>query len=341
MPSHYTLSQLAEKLNAELKGDPNCIIEGVATLMQANPKQISFLNNPEYRADLAKTKASAVVLRAGDLEACSTNALICRDPYLAYAQLSALFDNASKPKPGIHPTAVIAASAKIDETASIGAECVIGEEVVIGAHSVLKPGVVVGDHASLGENCHIHAKVSIGERVKIGSRVIIHPGAVLGSDGFGNAHSPEKTWVKIYQLGSVIIGNDVEIGANTCIDRGALEDTVIEDGVRLDNLIQIAHNVRIGAHTAIAACTAIAGGTKIGRYCMVGGSVNFNGHISICDGVIITATSGVLKSIDTPGVYTSFFHAQPSKIWKKLLIRFLQLDNIVDRLKTLEKRQSS
>lgn len=337
MPSSYTLAELASLLDLKLQGDPNCVIEGLATLTYAKSGQISFLNSAEYRPDLAKTQASAVVLAEADLAACPTNALITPDPYFAYAKLTRLFNNASQVKPGIHPSCSIASSAEIDPSASIAAFCVIGEKVVIGANTRLGAGVTVGDQAELGEDCHLHPRVSIGERVKVGSRVIIHSGAVLGSDGFGFAHSKEKTWTKIYQLGSVTIGNDVEIGANTCIDRGALGNTVIEDGVKLDNLIHIAHNVRVGAHTAIAACTGIAGSVNIGRYCMIGGAVNMNGHITICDGVIITPTSGVLRSIDKPGLYTSFFPAQPGQVWKRLLIRFLQIDNIVQRLKALEK----
>ncbi len=341
MTQSYSLAQIAEKLQLELRGDANCLISGIAILASAQPGQISFLHDPKYRDALVTTKASAVVLRPDDAAGFKTNVLICANPYLAYAGLSKLFNNASPTALGIHRSAVVAESAKIAAEVSIGANCVIGENVVIGARSVIHPGTVIENNASLGEDCFIHANVSINEAVKIGSRVILHSGAVIGSDGFGNAHTKDRAWVKIYQLGSVIIGNDVEIGANTCIDRGALESTIIEDGVRLDNLIQIGHNVQIGAHTAIAGCTGIAGSTKVGRYCMIGGSVSINGHISICDGVVITGDSAVARSITHPGVYSSGLPAAPAPVWKKAMIRLFQLDDMARRLKSLEKSEKS
>ncbi|HYF97599.1 MAG TPA: UDP-3-O-(3-hydroxymyristoyl)glucosamine N-acyltransferase [Coxiellaceae bacterium] len=342
MPLSYTLDQLTTLLDAELRGDPVCVIQGIAPLAGAQSGQISFLNDAKYRTDLESTKASAVILKAEDAANCPTNALVCNDPYLAYAKLTKLFNTNLKPAAGIHPRASVAESAKIDPTASIGANCVIGEHVVIGARTQINAGTVIETGVEVGEDCLIHANVTINQAVKIGSRVILHSGAVLGSDGFGNAHSQQRTWVKIYQLGTVIVGNDVEIGANTCIDRGALENTVIDDGVRLDNLIQIGHNVHIGAHTAIAGCTAVAGSTKIGRYCMIGGSVAINGHITIGDGVVIAGASTIMRSISKSGMYSSsIFPELPSLSWVRLAARFMQLEDMAQRLKNLEKGKTN
>ena len=338
MPQSFTLSQLAKNLGVELRGDPNCVIHGISGLSIAQPGQITFFNDSKYRTTLASTKASAVVMKESDFERCPTNALISDDPYLTYAKLSKFFNTAFKPRAGVHSRASIADSAKIGADVSIAANVVIGENVLIGARSVIRPGCVIEDNVSLGEDCLLHPNVCVNEGVKIGSRVILHGGAVIGSDGFGNAHSKQKTWVKIYQLGTVIIGDDVEIGANTCVDRGALEDTIIEDGVRLDNLIQVGHNVHIGAHTAIAGCSAIAGSAKIGRYCMIGGSAAINGHISICDGVVIMGGSRVMKSVTQAGAYCSTsFPEMPASDWLRLVARVMKIESISDRLKLLEK----
>jgi UDP-3-O-[3-hydroxymyristoyl] glucosamine N-acyltransferase len=315
----YCLSELATRLGAELHGDPSCVISGVATLQHAKAQQISFLDNPRYRKYLANTQASAVILTSTDLALCTTNALIMDNPYLGYAKVASLFDQASKIKPGIHPTAVIAEGCVIDPTASIGPHCVIGEGTHIGAHS------------------RLYANVTLYQGVRIGDRVIIHSGAVIGSDGFGFAQN-KGTWYKVPQLGGVIIGNDVEIGANTTIDRGALDDTIIADGVKLDNQIQIAHNVVIGAHTAIAGCVAIAGSTVIGKYCAIGGRASIAGHITITDKVMIAGGSGVSQSITEPGVYSSSIATvQAATSWNRNLMRIYQLDEMAQRLRKLEK----
>jgi UDP-3-O-[3-hydroxymyristoyl] glucosamine N-acyltransferase len=251
--------------------------------------------------------------------------LITRNPYLIYARIAQLFDCRSLPEKGIHPTALLGKNCDIHPTARIGAYCVIGNGCTIGADTCLWP------------------QVTLYEGTKLGERVIIHSGAVLGSDGFGNAREGAK-WVKVPQLGNLCIGNDVEIGANTTIDRGSLEDTIIEDGVRLDNQIQIAHNVHIGAHTAIAACVGIAGSAKIGKNCLIGGAVGIGGHVTICDGVIITAMSGVSKSITQPGIYSSATIIQKNLAWRKMTVRLRYLDKLFERVENLEKaleRESS
>ncbi|MEI8054854.1 MAG: UDP-3-O-(3-hydroxymyristoyl)glucosamine N-acyltransferase [bacterium] len=302
----YTLQKLAKFLEAEFRGDPNCLITGIGSLDNATPGQISFLKDSRYTKYLAATEASAVIVRPEHAKQDSGNWIIADDPYLAYAKISGFFDDAPTVLPGIHPTAIIGKNCEIEASASIGPYCVIGQGVVIG------------------EKTRLYANVVLYHKVKIGKRCLLHSGVVVGSDGFGNANE-KGVWHKIHQLGTVIIGNDVEIGANTTIDRGAIGDTVIGDGVKLDNQIQIGHNVHIGAHTAIAGCTGIAGSTKIGRYCMIGGGVGITGHIEITDGVIISGKSAVGKSITKPGMYASSIPAMPFRTWGRILVRLAQL----------------
>ncbi len=334
----YKLAELVTLLGAELKGDANYEITRVASLETAIAGELSFISNAKHREQLIKTKAGVVILTQEELEHCPTQALVVKDPYYAFAKVAQLFNDAPQFSAGINPKATIADSAEIDSSVYIGPAAVIGERVKIGAGSVIEAGVVISSDVIIGEHCHIYPNVSIYHRVKIGSRVIIHSGVILGADGFGMARNPDNTWVKFPQLGSVVIGNDVEIGANTCVDRGALDDTVIEDGVKLDNLIQVAHNVQIGAHTAIAGCVGIAGSTTIGKHCMIGGHSSINGHINLCDGSIVTGTSSVAKSTNEPGMYSSGIPALPTREWGKLLVRLLQIDSLFDRLKKLEKK---
>lgn len=334
MVKTYTLQQLSDNLGAKLIGDPNCIISGIGALNMAQPGQISFLENPHYKKFLETTNAAAVIIKEEFLEHVKTNALVVKDPYVAYAKISALFDDAPVGAPGIHPTAIIGQGCTIDPSASIAAYCVIGDQVNIGKNVRLDAGCIISDQSVIDDNSILRARVVLYHKTKIGKRSLIHSGAVIGSDGFGNANE-RGVWHKIYQLGTAIIGNDVEIGANTTIDRGAIEDTVIEDGVRLDNQIQIGHNVRIGAHTAIAGCVGIAGSTKIGRYCMIGGGVGINGHIEITDGVIITGMSGVGKSITKPGVYSSGFSVMPHRTWWRICNRLIQIESIFKKIAPL------
>lgn len=333
----YTLQELATFLVAELKGDANCAITGIGSLENALPGQISFLKDPHYHKYLATTKASAVIVKPEYVIQNSGNFIIADDPYLAYAKISALFDDTPKVSPGIHQTVITGRDFEIGSNASIGPYCVIGNRVKIGANTRIEAGCIIGDDVVIGEKTRLCARVTLYHKVRIGKGVLLHSGVVIGSDGFGNANE-KGIWHKIYQLGTVVIGNDVEIGANTTIDRGAIEDTIIEDGVKLDNQIQIGHNVHIGAHTAIAGCVGIAGSTKIGRYCMIGGGVGINGHIEITDGVIITGRSAVGKSITKPGVYSSGIPAMPQRVWGRVLVRLAQLEDLVRRLNAVEKK---
>lgn len=333
----YTLRELADFLSANSRGEANCVVTSIAPLDKAESGQISFLENPAYRQYLSTTKASIIILREQFAKETSANVIIADDPYLAYAKISSLFDDAPKSKSGIHPTAIIGEGCSIGSEVSIAPCCVIANGVTIKNGAQIGAHCFIDENAVIGENSKLNANVTVYHNVMIGQRAIIHSGVVIGSDGFGMANE-KGVWRKIYQLGTVIIENDVEIGANTTIDRGALENTVIENGVKLDNQIQIGHNVRIGAHTAIAGCVGIAGSTRIGRHCMIGGGVGIAGHIEIADGTILTARSSIHKSITKPGIYASGIPAIPHRAWWRILNRLLQLDNIVNRLENMEKK---
>ncbi|MEW6648336.1 MAG: UDP-3-O-(3-hydroxymyristoyl)glucosamine N-acyltransferase [Pseudomonadota bacterium] len=331
-----TLAELARRLGARLVGDGQRVIDGVATLTGASPGTVTFLTNPRYRKHLQTTQASAVLLREDDLEFCPTNALVVGNPHVAYARTAALFAPVLDASPGVHPSAVVDESARIDAAASIGAHCVIGADCVIGAGAVIGAGCVLEHGVSIGSDTRLVANVTVYYGCRIGERCLIHAGAVIGSDGFGFANE-RGNWVKVPQLGAVDIGNDVEIGANTTIDRGAIENTIIEDGVKLDNQIQVAHNVRVGAHTVMAACVGVAGSTVIGKNCTFAGGVGVVGHLEIADGVTVTGMSMVTKSLKEPGVYSSGTPLESSELWHKNAVRFRQLDDMARRLKQLEK----
>jgi UDP-3-O-[3-hydroxymyristoyl] glucosamine N-acyltransferase len=334
----YRLADLGARFGLAVHGDPDAVIDGVGTLLAGTPSQISFLANPAYRVQLANTRAGAVILKAGDVAACPTNGLVADDPYLAFARIAALFDPRPAARPGIHPSAVIAATATLGANPSIGANAVIGEGCVIGDGCTIGPGSVLETDCSLGDGCRLHANVSLGHGVRLGRRVIVHPGAVIGADGFGIAFAGDK-WEKVPQLGSVTIGDDCEIGANTCIDRGAIEDTVLEEDVRVDNLCQVGHNARIGAHTAIAGGVSIAGSARLGRYCLVGGAAGVGGHIEIADRTTITAMTAVLRAITEPGqTWSGTVFAQPVRSWQKNFSRLLKLDELARRVTQLEKK---
>ncbi len=336
MPLQYTLAQLAETLGAELRGDGQKTIFGLATLQDATIDQLSFLANAHYRKQLEHTQAGAMLLSSGDAADYSGNCLVVADPYLAYAKLSHYFDRTPKQPVGIHPSAVIAESALIDSTACIGPGVVIEEHAVVAADVVIGAQCFIGARSSIAEGGRLLPRVTLYHDVTVGARVVIQSGAVIGGEGFGFANH-QGVWHKIAQIGGVTIGNDVEIGANTTIDRGALSDTLIGNGVKLDNQIQIAHNVQIGDHTAIAACVGISGSAKIGRNCMLAGGVGLVGHIEICDGVFITGMTMVTHSISEPGAYSSGTAMQPAADWKKNAVRFRQLDGLAKRVRTLEK----
>ncbi|OOG27171.1 UDP-3-O-(3-hydroxymyristoyl)glucosamine N-acyltransferase [Thioalkalivibrio denitrificans] len=330
-----SLGELAARLGVHLNGDPEAVIDGVAPLDRAVPGQLSFLSQARFRPHLPATRATAVILSPEHLEACPTAALVTDNPQLAYARACTLLHPQPQASPGVHPTAVVADDAVIHESASIGPQCVIEHGSTIGASVVLGPGCMVGPGCEVGPASRLHARVTLLHGTRIGKRVVIHSGAVLGSDGFGFARDGER-WEKIPQLGVVVVGDDVEIGANTTIDRGALGDTVIEEGVKLDNLIQVAHNVRIGAHTAVAGCVGIAGSTRIGRRCAIGGGAGIIGHLEIADGVTITAMTLVTHSIPEPGVYGSGVPHAPAREWNRTVARLRQLDDLARRVRALE-----
>ncbi|QLC74178.1 UDP-3-O-(3-hydroxymyristoyl)glucosamine N-acyltransferase [Pseudomonas sp. LPB0260] len=333
----FTLGQLAERLGATLRGAEGKPISGLATLQEAGPDQLSFLANPQYRKYLADCQAGAVLLTAADAEGFAGDALIVANPYLAYAEISHLFDRKPQRLAGVHPTASIAADAQIDASASIGAYVVVESGAQIGAGVTLGAHCVVGARSVIGEGGWLAPRVTLYHDVRIGKRVVIQSGAVIGGEGFGFANE-KGVWQKIAQIGGVLIGDDVEIGANTTIDRGALADTLIGNGVKLDNQIMIAHNVQIGDNTAMAGCAGISGSTKIGKNCMIAGGVGMVGHIEVCDGVFVTGMTMVTRSITEPGSYSSGTAMQPAGEWRKSAARIRQLDEMARRLKELEKQ---
>jgi UDP-3-O-[3-hydroxymyristoyl] glucosamine N-acyltransferase len=316
---------LAVRFGLTLRGEPSLKVHGVATLSRAEAGSLSFLANSRYRRQLETTKATAVVLSAGDEAHCPSAALIYPNPYLAYARIATLMHPETAAAPGIHGSAVVGAAARIAASASIGPLAVIEDEAEIGERVAIGPGCVVQRGARVGADSILVSRVNLYPGVSLGLRCILHAGAVVGGDGFGFA--PDAgTWVKVPQVGSVRIGDDVEIGANTTIDRGAIDDTVVEDGVKLDNQIQVGHNVFIGAHTAIAACTGISGSTVIGRRCMIGGMVGFAGHLTIADDVVVTGCSLVSASIKQAGSYSSGMPTVETRLWRRMVAHLRRLD---------------
>ncbi len=315
------LAVIVEALGGELHGDASQLIEGLAPLESAGAGQLSFLSHPKYQGQLATTQATCVIVGPQfQAQASARGSCIVTDqPYLYFARLTQLWKKSlpAVSKPQLHPSAVIDPLARIHPTAKIGALCVVEAGAVVGAHTELKSRVTVSENCTIGERC------------------IIHPGAVIGADGFGFAPNA-GAWEKIEQLGAVRIGNDVEIGANTCIDRGALQDTVIEDGVKLDNLIQIGHNVRIGQHTAMAGCAGVAGSATIGAHCTVGGGAIVLGHLTLADGVNISAASVATRSILKPGHYTGMFPIDDNAVWEKNAASLKHLAKLRERIRVLE-----
>jgi UDP-3-O-[3-hydroxymyristoyl] glucosamine N-acyltransferase len=333
----WQLSELAERLGGELVGDGELFIHAIAPLTEARAGEITFLAQRRYRPALTNCQADAVILRRDDLAEWRGAAIIVEDPYLAYARCSALFATDAIPAIDIHPSAII------DDDVSIGYGVIIEANVIIESGAELADGCRIGAGSIIGNACTIGRATRLMPRVTlypfsaIGDNCLIHAGSVIGSDGFGFAPNRGR-WLKIHQLGRVIIGNDVEIGANTTIDRGALGNTVIGNGVKLDNLIHIAHNVTIGDDTAMAACVGIAGSARIGARCAIGGSVGILGHLTIVDDVTITAMSLVTSSIDEPGVYSSGVPLEPNRHWQRNFVRFKQLDEMARRLKAVEQQ---
>lgn len=333
-----TIAQLAADLSLDVQGSGDSELSHVASLHRASVGSLSFLSNPKFLPQLAATKATAVIIRQEHAADCPCNALISKNPYLSYALAAQRIHPLSDAIPGIAPSAVVGENSQIASSAMIGPQVVIGNNVIVCERVIIGAGSVIGDEVTIGDDSRIDARVVLYRTVQLGKRCRIASGAVLGSDGFGFANNAGE-WVKIPQVGSVTLGDDVDIGANTTIDRGAIDDTIVGNGVIIDNLVQIAHNVSIGDHTAIAGCAGVAGSTKIGKYCSIGGSANIVGHKSIADHTTITAQTFVTRSIKTAGVYSSGVPMQENSIWRKNFARFKQLNEFSKRLRKLEKKK--
>ncbi len=317
----FTLAEIAARFGGRVVGEPQVLIRQVGTLERAGEGQIAFLANPRYRSRLAATRAAAVIVGADAEALTSLPRIVCDNPYALFARVSQLFNPPTVQAPGVHPSAVVAPGARLGARVSIGPGCVVGGNVSIGDDSCLYPSVVVY------HGC------------RIGARAIVHAGAVIGADGFGIAREGER-WVKIPQIGGVLIGDDVEIGANTTIDRGAIEDTVIEDGVKLDNQIQIGHNCRVGAHSAIAGCAGLAGSVSVGRRCTIGAGAIVLGHLSVCDDAHISADTVISRSIRAPGTYTGLFPFDDHKSWARNTALVRHLAELAERVRRLEQQLS-
>ena len=340
MTKQYTLAQISEFLDASLDGDASHCIEKIATLANAKETDIAFLANKKYRAQLDDTQAGAVIISEKEANLFSGNKLVVKDAYIAYAKLAQMMDTTPACASGVHPSAVVDSTAQLGENVSIAANAVISAGVILGDNVQIGAGSFVGENTKIAQGTKLWANVSVYHDIEIGENCLFQSGAVIGSDGFGYANEAGK-WIKIPQLGRVIIGNRVEIGANTTIDRGALDDTVIHDDVILDNQIQIAHNVEIGQGSAMAACSVIAGSTKMGKYCQVAGLVGINGHIEICDGVMLTGMTMVTKSITEPGAYSSGMPHTTNKEWRRNMAHFRNLSDFEERIKSLEEKSSN
>ncbi|MFZ7200423.1 UDP-3-O-(3-hydroxymyristoyl)glucosamine N-acyltransferase [Avibacterium avium] len=339
MQKSYSLKELAQQIGATIRGNANVLIDSIAPLDKAQSNQLTFISNIKFRDLLAQSQAGILVVSENDVEFCSpeSNLLIVKDPYVAYAVLAQYMDSTPKAAAGIAASAVISATAKLGENVSIGANAVIEDEVELGDNVIIGAGCFIGKGAKIGANTQLWANVNIYHQVQIGEHCLIQSGAVIGSDGFGYANDKGR-WIKIPQTGTVIIGNHVEIGACTCIDRGALDATVIEDNVIIDNLCQIAHNVHIGTGTAVAGGVIMAGSLKVGRYCLIGGASVINGHMEIVDKVTVTGMGMVMRPITEPGVYSSGIPLQPNKEWRKTAALTLDIDKMNKRLKAVEKK---
>jgi UDP-3-O-[3-hydroxymyristoyl] glucosamine N-acyltransferase len=331
-----SLSELAARVDAIVDGDGTVVVDRVATLEGAGPGSIAFLANPKYRARLATTRASAVILAPAMAGLSALPKLVSANPYATYAKVAALLHPPPPAAPGVHPTAVVAAGAHVAATATVGPRAVIGAGADVGERARIGAGCVLGADVRLGDDALLHANVTIYDGCTVGARTIVHSGAVIGADGFGMAEE-NGHWLKIPQVGRVIVGADVEIGANTTIDRGAIEDTVIEDDVKLDNQVQVGHNCRIGRHTAIAGCVGIAGSTRIGRDCKIGGAAMIGGHIEIGDGVAISGGTVVFDSVAAAGVYTSVFPMLPYREWRHVAAQLRALRELAERVRALER----
>lgn len=332
----YALHEIVQRLGGELRGDASLRVTQVAALEHAADGEISFLANPKYRHQLRVTRAGAVILAPQMAQDYPRSCIVTDNPYAYFARVAQLLNPVERATGAVHPSAVV--ESEIPPSVSVGANAVIGAGSRIGAGSIIGPGCVVGKGTAIGDDCVLHGNVTIYSGCVIGARVVIHSGAVIGADGFGFARENDGSYVKIPQIGRVVIGDDVEIGANSTIDRGTLEDTVIEEGAKLDNLVQVAHNCRVGAHTVLAGCTGIAGSTRIGRRCMFGGATMIIGHIEIADDVVITGASFVGKSIRQAGTYTGQIPSQKHEDWLRNFSHLRHLDGLAARIRALEGR---
>lgn len=333
----YTLGALADLLGVRLVGDEDCLINGLATLATGVPGKLCFLSNPAYVRQLAECRASAVIIEEKFADACPVSKLISLAPYVSFAQATQLFDSTPIPPRGIHPSATVASSARLADNVSIGPNAVIEAGVSLDSGTCVGAGTFIGEGCQIGVNCRLFANVTLYHGVRLGNNVIVHSGTTIGADGFGFAFDGQKS-VKIHQLGGVLVGDNVEIGASSTIDRGAIEDTIIEQGVKIDNQVQIGHNARIGEHTVICGCAAVAGSAEVGRYCVLGGGTGVVGHIRIVDRVRVSAMSLVTKSITEAGDYSSGTGIVSAPQWRRNAIRFNQLDSMAKRLRRLESK---
>lgn len=331
----YSLREIAAQLGGEVLGDGEVAVSRMASLASAKPGDLSFLSDTKYRALLTSTGASAVIVGMEARDATSLPRIVTENPYAYFARVSSLLNPVRVAEPGVHATAVIEPSAIVPASASIAAHCHIGHHVRLGENVVIGSGAVIGDNVTIGNDSCLHANVTIYAGCELGSNCVISSGVVIGADGFGYAEEHGK-WVKIPQVGRVIIGDAVEIGANTTIDRGALDDTVIEEGVKLDNLIQIGHNCCIGAHSVIAGCVGIAGSARIGRHCRIGGAAMILGHLEIADGVTVSPGSMITRSLGKADTYTALMPFLPHDKWLKTAAHLRHLDDMVTRIARLE-----
>ncbi|MEQ1776341.1 MAG: UDP-3-O-(3-hydroxymyristoyl)glucosamine N-acyltransferase [Burkholderiales bacterium] len=333
----YSLGQLVQALGGEVVGDPCVKVKRVGTLENASVDAITFVTGERFLPQLPRTRAGAVILSTAHKNATTLPRIVCSNPYAYFARVSALINPTEPVETGVHSSATVPISVKLGVSVSIGPNAVLGENVILGDHAIIGANSYLGDRVNVGRGTRIFPNVTIYHDCQIGAHCVVHAGAVIGADGFGIAPE-EGAWIKVPQVGCVVIGNDVEVGANTTIDRGAIDDTIIEDGVKLDNLIQIAHNVHVGAHTAIAACTGIAGSVHIGRRCRIAGAVGIAGHLSIGDDVEISAKTLVTKSIPEPGIYSGGYPFEANRAWRRNAAQIRHLDELVKTVKQLEKR---
>lgn len=335
----YLISELAKIVGGEVTGDNTLTINAVNDIDAAKEDEITFLSNSKFIDKLKNTRAGSVLITKKDKEACPCTSIIVADPYAAYAKVASLFHPLHEKRSGIHPTAQVGANAQISETSWVGENSVIGKNVVIGNNSYISPGCVIEDNVIIGQSCTLYPNVTIMHACELGDRVLIHAGVVIGSDGFGQAPEGDK-WLKIPQIGKAIIASDVEIGANCTIDRGSINNTVIENGVKLDNLVHVAHNVVVGKNSVIAAQTGIAGSTRIGEHCIFGGQVAVSGHITLSDNVTLTGRSVAYQAIKKPGIYSSGSPLETNREWHRNFTRMKQLDDMAKKIKMLEQQIS-